>query len=140
MKLQTLIDQAAEQPKKTVAVAVAEDHEVIVAVAKAVQLQLAQFRLYGNQETTMNMLQEHGLQPSEHIEVISAISNAEAAELAVKACRALDIDIAGVDIIQEDQSKKNYVLEVNSAPRWEAIRKDTGINPEKEIVKYLVTC
>lgn len=32
------------------AVAVAEDHEVIEAVAKAIKLQLAQFRLYGNQE------------------------------------------------------------------------------------------
>ncbi|MFD0767919.1 phosphate butyryltransferase [Bacillus sp. CGMCC 1.60114] len=93
MKLQTLIDQAAEQPKKTVAVAVAEDHEVIEAVAKAVQLQLAQFRLYGNQETIMNMLQEHGLQPSEHIEVISAASNAEAAELAVKAVRGGEADV-----------------------------------------------
>ncbi|CAG9613964.1 Phosphate acetyltransferase [Bacillus rhizoplanae] len=93
MKLQTLIDQAAEQPKKTVAVAVAEDHEVIEAVAKAVQLQLAQFRLYGNQETIMNMLQEHGLQPSEHIEVISATSNAEAAELAVKAVRGGEADV-----------------------------------------------
>lgn len=50
MKLKHLIDQAAGQPKKTVAVAVAEDHEVIEAVAKAIQLQLAQFRLYGNQE------------------------------------------------------------------------------------------
>ncbi|MCP1125084.1 phosphate butyryltransferase [Bacillus sp. 3103sda1] len=93
MKLQTLIDQAAEQPKKTVAVAVAEDHEVIEAVAKAVQLQLAQFRLYGNQETIMNMLQGHGLQPSEHIEVISATSNAEAAELAVKAVRGGEADV-----------------------------------------------
>ncbi|MGG0238531.1 phosphate butyryltransferase [Bacillus rhizoplanae] len=93
MKLQTLIDQAAKQPKKMVAVAVAEDHEVIEAVAKAVQLQLAQFRLYGNQETIMNMLQEHGIQPSEHIEVISATSNAEAAELAVKAVRCGEADV-----------------------------------------------
>ena len=38
MKLEHLIDQAAGQPKKTVAVAVAEDHEVIEAVAKAIQV------------------------------------------------------------------------------------------------------
>ncbi|SFI50699.1 MULTISPECIES: phosphate butyryltransferase [unclassified Bacillus (in: firmicutes)] len=93
MKLQTLIDQAAKQPKKTVAVAVAEDHEVIEAVTKAVQLQLAQFRLYGNQETIVSMLQEHGLTPSEHIEVISTISSAEAAELAVKAVRGGEADV-----------------------------------------------
>ena len=49
MKLEHLIDQQ-QASLKTVAVAVAEDHEVIEAVAKAITLQLAQFRLYGNQE------------------------------------------------------------------------------------------
>ncbi|KAB2444644.1 phosphate butyryltransferase [Bacillus luti] len=93
MKLEHLIDRAAGQPKKTVAVAVAEDHEVIEAVAKAITLQLAQFRLYGNQEKIMGMLQEHGLQTSEHIEVIAATSNAEAAELSVKAVRNGEADV-----------------------------------------------
>ncbi|CAM3904363.1 phosphate butyryltransferase [Bacillus paramycoides] len=93
MKLEHLIDQAVGQPKKTVAVAVAEDHEVIEAVAKAIKLQLAQFRLYGNQEKIMGMLQEHGLQTSEHIEVIAAESSAEAAELSVKAVRNGEADV-----------------------------------------------
>ncbi|WP_242212226.1 phosphate butyryltransferase [Bacillus cereus group sp. BfR-BA-01383] len=93
MKLEHLIDQAAGQPKKTVAVAVAEDHEVIEAVAKAIKLQLAQFRLYGNQEKIMGMLQEHGLQTSEHIEVIAASSSAEAAELSVKSVRNGEADV-----------------------------------------------
>ncbi|KAB2457308.1 phosphate butyryltransferase [Bacillus sp. CH126_4D] len=93
MKLEHLIDQAAGQPKKTVAVAVAEDHEVIEAVAKAITLQLAQFRLYGNQEKIMGMLQEHGLQTSEHIEVIAATSSAGAAELSVKAVRNGEADV-----------------------------------------------
>ena len=93
MKLEYLIDQAAGKPKKTVAVAVAEDHEVIEAVAKAITLQLAQFRLYGNQEKIMGMLQEHGLQTSEHVEVIAAMSSAEAAELSVKAVRNGEADV-----------------------------------------------
>ncbi|MGH0630676.1 phosphate butyryltransferase [Bacillus pacificus] len=93
MKLEHLIDQAAGQPKKTVAVAVAEDYEVIEAVAKAITLQLAQFRLYGNQEKIMGMLQEHNLQTSEHIEVIAAQSSAEAAELSVKAVRNGEADV-----------------------------------------------
>ncbi|HDX9609515.1 phosphate butyryltransferase [Bacillus toyonensis] len=93
MKLEHLIDQAAGQPKKTVAVAVAEDHEVIEAVAKAIKLQLAQFRLYGNQEKIMGMLQEHGLQTSEHIEVIAVASSAEAAELSVKSVRNGEADV-----------------------------------------------
>ncbi|QWI12732.1 phosphate butyryltransferase [Bacillus mycoides] len=93
MKLEHLIDQAAGQPKKTVAVAVAEDHEVIEAVAKAIKLQLAQFRLYGNQEKIIGMLQEHGLQTSEHIEVIAAASSAEAAELSVKSVSNGEADV-----------------------------------------------
>lgn len=93
MKLEYLIDQAAGQPKQTVAVAVAEDHEVIEAVAKAIKLQLAQFRLYGNQEKIMGMLQEHGLQTSEHVEVIAVMSSAEAAELSVKAVRNGEADV-----------------------------------------------
>ncbi|MBE7102041.1 phosphate butyryltransferase [Bacillus cereus] len=93
MKLEHLIDQAAGQSKKTVAVAVAEDHEVIEAVGKAIKLQLAQFRLYGNQEKIIGMLQEHGLQTSEHIEVIAAASSAEAAELSVKAVRNGEADV-----------------------------------------------
>ncbi|EOO18971.1 phosphate butyryltransferase [Bacillus cereus] len=93
MKLEHLIDQAAGQPKKTVAVAVAEDHEVIEAVAKAIKLQLAQFRLYGNQEKIIGMLQEHELQTSEHIEVIAAASSAEAAELSVKSVSNGEADV-----------------------------------------------
>lgn len=75
------------------AVAVAEDHEVIEAVSKAIKLQLAQFRLYGNQEKIIGMLQEHGLQTSEHIEVIAAASSAEAAELSVKAVSNGEADV-----------------------------------------------
>lgn len=75
------------------AVAVAEDHEVIEAVAKAIKLQLAQFRLYGNQEKIIGMLQEHGLQTSEHIEVIAAASSAEAAELSVKSVSNGEADV-----------------------------------------------
>ena len=92
MKLEHLIDQRQDS-LKTVAVAVAEDHEVIEAVAKAITLQLAQFRLYGNQEKIMGMLQEHSLQTSEHIEVIAAQSSAEAAELSVKAVRNGEADV-----------------------------------------------
>ena len=62
----------------------------------------------------------------------------EDARIALQATHALDVDIAGVDIIHEDSSGKAYVLEVNSAPRWESIAKDTGVNVEKEILKFLV--
>lgn len=60
-------------------------------------------------------------------------------KLAISAAKALYINIAGVDIITEDESGKKYVLEVNSAPRWESIKKDTGVNVEEEILKYLAS-
>ena len=41
----------------------------------------------------MGMLQEHGLQTSEHVEVIAAMSSAEAAELSVKAVRNGEADV-----------------------------------------------
>lgn len=61
----------------------------------------------------------------------------EDADIAVKAARALGIEIGGADIITEDTTGKKYVLEVNSAPRWDSIKKDTGVNIEHEILKYL---
>jgi ribosomal protein S6--L-glutamate ligase len=61
------------------------------------------------------------------------------AKLAIAAAKALSIDIAGVDIIREDATGKPYILEVNSAPRWKAIKRDTGVNVEKEILKFLAS-
>lgn len=59
-------------------------------------------------------------------------------EIAVKAAKALGVEIGGADILTEDKTGKKYILEVNSAPRWAALKKDTGINIEEEIVKYLI--
>lgn len=59
------------------------------------------------------------------------------AKISEKACKALSIDIAGVDILEDDQTKKLYILEVNSAPRWNSIKNDTGLNVEREILKFL---
>lgn len=61
------------------------------------------------------------------------------AELAVYAAKSLFIDIAGVDILRENETNKLYVLEVNSAPRWVSLKKDTDIKIEEEILKYLIS-
>ncbi len=61
------------------------------------------------------------------------------AELAVKAASCLGIQIAGVDIIRDRKTNKLYVIEVNSAPRWDSVSADTGINIEEEILKYLIS-
>ncbi len=61
----------------------------------------------------------------------------EDAEIAVHAAQVLGIDIGGADIITDSITGKKYILEVNSAPRWASLKKETGINIEEEIVKYL---
>ncbi|MAG59739.1 hypothetical protein CMO96_03040 [Candidatus Woesebacteria bacterium] len=77
-----------------------------------------------------------GEYPERKQEKLSPIPK-EDAELALAAARAVSLDIAGVDILHEDKSDKRYVIEVNAAPRWEAVRRDTEIDVEKEILEFL---
>lgn len=60
--------------------------------------------------------------------------NEAMAEIALRATRALDFEIAGVDIILHRQ--KYYVLEVNRSPEWQGFKNATGINPAEAIVDY----
>ena len=59
------------------------------------------------------------------------------AKMALDASKAVSLEIAGVDIVHDDKTGKVYVLEVNSAPSWELVRKDAKMNVEEEILKYL---
>jgi len=63
----------------------------------------------------------------------------EDAELAITSARAVGLNIAGVDILHDDTTNKAYILEVNAAPSWKAITKDTGMNIEKKILEYLIS-
>ncbi|MBI2590538.1 MAG: hypothetical protein HYW33_01485 [Candidatus Blackburnbacteria bacterium] len=67
------------------------------------------------------------------------LAEQETCKLAVKAAKVLGIDVAGVDVIRDNETGKVYVLEVNSAPRWAKFQKETGIEVEEEILKYLTT-
>jgi ribosomal protein S6--L-glutamate ligase len=66
------------------------------------------------------------------IEVIDKLK-----ELALLSAKAVSLDIAGIDILKEDKTGKLYVIEANAAPSWRALARDTGINIEREILKYL---
>lgn len=69
------------------------------------------------------------------IEQITVDKNVE--KLALSATNAVGIDIAGVDILIDEKSKKSYVIEVNAAPSWKLIKKYCKVNVEYEILKYL---
>ena len=59
-------------------------------------------------------------------------------ELALKAVEVLGLDYAGVDIAYDTKTSKYYILEVNTFPHWEGLRRATGVNPPEIIVDYLI--
>ena len=62
----------------------------------------------------------------------------EETELALRATKALLYDIAGVDIIT-DQNGKQYIMEVNMAPQFAGVMQATGIDIPLKIMEYLVS-
>jgi len=85
--LDSLIDKAAQVRTNIVAVAAAEDLEVIEAVIAALDQKLAKFILYGDEEKIKVIIEEKKHQNISEgcLKVVHANSNAAAAELAVKA-------------------------------------------------------
>jgi phosphate butyryltransferase len=85
--LDSLIDRATQHKTNTVAVAVAEDAEVIEAVLDAITRNLANFILFGDQEKIKTIIESRKPEKTiyENLEIVHADSNAQAAELAVKA-------------------------------------------------------
>ena len=95
MELESFITIASQQPNKTVAVAVAEDEEIIDAVVVALQRNLAHFLLYGDKGLITELLQQKAPNfiPSEAVKIIHAKSKSSAAELAVKAVNLNEADV-----------------------------------------------
>ncbi|MEM4717369.1 MAG: RimK family alpha-L-glutamate ligase [Desulfurococcaceae archaeon] len=58
--------------------------------------------------------------------------------LALRATKILGLDYAGVDIAFDLSSSKHYILEVNSFPHWEGLRRATGVNPPDLIVDHVL--
>ncbi|MFL6562777.1 MAG: phosphate butyryltransferase [Bacillus sp. (in: firmicutes)] len=87
MLLASLIDKAAQVRTNTVAVAAAEDSEVIEAVIAALDHNLANFILFGNEVKINSIieLKKHSDISDICLKVVNADSNTVAAELAVKA-------------------------------------------------------
>ncbi len=95
MKLDSLISMASQGGRKTVAVAAAEDSEVLEAVAKAVELELAHFLLFGNKEEIEQIIaaKHPDLAGSKGIEIIASPNNNTAAEMAVKTVKNKEANV-----------------------------------------------
>jgi len=84
MKLENLLIEAAKIKGQSVAVASAEDEEVIEAVAEAINRDLAHFMLFGQKDEIELLLDKKGIK-KEMVQIIQARSQQQAAELAVRA-------------------------------------------------------
>ncbi len=86
MKLQELIERATQKEKLTVALAKAEDQEVLKSVSLSLERSIAKFILVGNEQKINELLQLHYPELLEHEDIFieDARSDKEAAERAVK--------------------------------------------------------
>ncbi len=55
-------------------------------------------------------------------------------KMAIKAAKALKVEIAGVDLIETDDGF--YVIEVNASPGFKGLERATGVDVAQEIVEY----
>jgi phosphate butyryltransferase len=95
MKLDDLIKKATQMENQTVAVAAAEDEEVIEAVSEAVKYNLGNFLLFGDKEQIVRLIKEKNsdLLSNPTVKIIHANSNQLAAENAVKAVKLNEADV-----------------------------------------------
>lgn len=95
MQLDSLIERATRYDEKTVAVAAAEDQEVIEAVAKAVERNLANFLLFGDKLKIQQIIETkyEELIGHDKVRIIHSSSSALAAENAVKAIKLNEANV-----------------------------------------------
>ena len=58
------------------------------------------------------------------------------ARVAVRACRAMGLQVAGVDLLESREGPR--VIEVNSSPGFEGIEQCTGTDVARQVVEYAV--
>lgn len=122
MLLESLIDKATQLGVKTIAVAAAEDEEVLEAVLDALNRNLANFILFGDREkiNTMLELKKHDHKGSQNLKIVHADSKAYAADLAVKSVfnREADVLMKGnipTNLILKSVLNKEFGLRTGNA-------------------------
>ena len=61
----------------------------------------------------------------------------EQEKIAKESAKAIGCSWCGVDIIVDEKTKKNYVLEVNSSPGTQGLKKATGIDVVKDVIDFV---
>ncbi len=60
----------------------------------------------------------------------------ELRELALKACKILNCEVAGVDVLESPQGY--FITEINSQPGWRGLQSVTKVNIAKKIIGYVI--
>jgi len=63
---------------------------------------------------------------------------AEVIEIAERAARVLEVEVAGTDIIRDLETGKFYVVEVNEAPQFKVFERRTKINAARKILEFCI--
>lgn len=92
MKLTQLFQKAAELENKTVAVAHAEDDEVLQAVKLAVDKEFARFLLIGHREKIRHMMEELDMS-KRHVDIIHSETPESSARIAVQSVKSGNADV-----------------------------------------------
>jgi ribosomal protein S6--L-glutamate ligase len=61
----------------------------------------------------------------------------EQEKIAIESAKAIGCNWCGVDIIVDKKTGKSYVLEVNSSPGTQGLKKATGVDVVKDIIDFL---
>ncbi len=69
---------------------------------------------------------------------VPARVNAELEDVVLRACKAVGVEIGGVDVV-EDPERGYLVLEVNAVPEYKNIARVTGVDVANLIVDYVVS-
>lgn len=135
MKLVELLDKATQLKEKTIAVAVAEDSEVIEAVVEALKYNLGRFILFGDQEKIIHLLNymDPSLLDNDRITIHHVSSASLAAEYAVKAVKNNEADVLMKGNIQtaillKAVLNKDYGLRMNKVLSHLAVFEVPGYN------------
>jgi phosphate butyryltransferase len=133
--LEALIDRATQKGLKTVAVAAAEDAEVIEAVTEAVSCKLAKFILFGDKERIQQILNEKNAtnNESDYLQIVHVDSKEMAAELAVKAVKNKDADVLmkgniPTNVVLKAVLNKDYGLRTGSVLSHIAVFEIPGVD------------
>ena len=89
---------------------------------------------FKRQKKEKKLVLSRSLGPSEGLKTIPK----DVQEEAEKACRALKVEIASVDMVIDERNGKPVIIEVNEAPQFDVFEKRTGIDVAEKIVEYLV--